>query len=83
MLQMISDLQNQLASITSKLDSDVDTKRGAELEMKNLEQNQPPDEQKISESEREAIQMDQNLNQSLIQNNTKLVPYGYPPFRLS
>jgi len=44
MLQMISDLRNQLASITCRLDSDVGIKRGAEPEMMNLEKNQPPDE---------------------------------------
>jgi len=70
MLQMISDLQKQLASIMSRLNSNEGIKRGDEPKTKNLEQNQPPDERRVRESEGEAIQTDQNQNQAIIQNNT-------------
>jgi len=64
------------------LNSNEEIKRGDEPKTKNLEQNQPPDERRVRESEGEAIQADQNQNQAIIQNNTQLVPYEYPPFRL-
>jgi len=39
-------------------------------------------DKKIRKSEGEAIQVDQDLNRSLIQDNIQIVPYRYPPFRL-
>jgi len=82
MLRMITDLHKQLASLTDRLDSDEGKKTRDEPKTKEVEKEQPPDEQKVSKVEQGTVKEDQEQIRSLTQMNTQMVPYGYPPFRL-